>query len=375
MTDWKYELIGQGIDACNELLLALTCRNRPSTQDVRAALGIDPDTGKSMNHEDIAKIIGAGVGRRPVTMDALRKFFNRAIRKIHEKGTPYVSRYKAIKKYWAYCNSRIGLDTIIIPNTDELRWIKPVQEILLTKKEVKKIVNLLDLLNCSNQRDVFTTALKDGHCFYNCPVIAHAPIPQDLLLRRLISILKHRLSQTPNIQTIDLGLQCPEYDDVLKLLNIEDIDFSRKGQVIDKICDSKSLNVLIIRNYQGMEHVSDIFLNDLLQQYDLRKDISRQTNLIIFWVGNSYPAIGSDFTQSTDHLFIDLPELDEINASDINQWATEYRQSYGRMANVCTNNLEQVLPNWGTPLVVLSEICKQLEVNGGIKTIYGLWKI
>jgi hypothetical protein len=144
---------------------------------------------------------------------------------------------------------------------------------------------------------------------------------------------------------------------------------------LKKICNSNSPNALIIRNYKGMEHVSDVFLNNLLQQYDLRTDISQQPNLMIFWVGDSYPATGLDFTEPANNSFIDLPELREINPFDINQWVVENRQSYQRMANVCTKKLGQVLPRWGTPHVVLREICKQLGVNGGITEINGLWKI
>ncbi len=127
MVDEKYVLKGQGIEACNELLLALTGRMKLTTENVRDALGKDPDTDKMINIEDIAKIIGAGAGRRPVTLVALKKIFNRAIRKIHEKeihekkddGSKYDPTHKAIKECLHDCRSGISACTIKIPDTGD----------------------------------------------------------------------------------------------------------------------------------------------------------------------------------------------------------------------------------------------------------------
>jgi hypothetical protein len=184
MVDEKYVLIDQGIEACNELLLVLTGRMKLTTENVRDALGKDTDTGKMINIEDIAKIIGAGAGRRPVTFVALKKFFNRAIRKIHEKerhekkddGSKYNPTHKAIREYLHYCRSGIGASTIEIPNNDDISWVQKIEEVPVAKYPAGKIVDLLDLLDCSDQQNIFTTALQDNRHFYNCPVIAHGRI-------------------------------------------------------------------------------------------------------------------------------------------------------------------------------------------------------
>jgi hypothetical protein len=364
-----YVLIDQGIEACNELLLQLMSHPEYKLEAVRNRLGVDPKTNRKIAAEIISGIIGGTSGRQPVSMGSLQKFFERAIIKIHEQENltsirKYNSIYPPIQDVLNYYRGGRGSGVINIPEGSK-GWVEQ-------RVDTSKIVELLDCLDCSAQQDGFTTALEENRYFYNFPVIAHANIPQNWLLRRLMLILKQKFQQPLKTLVINLGIDCPDYSDLINTLRTDATKTLEEEEVVRNYCNSNSLNVLIFRNYSGMGHVSDNFLEKLLEQYRLRTDVCQHPNLMIFWVGENYPLNERGETYPLE-LFTNLPALDTISLTDINEWVTDSSRSYGDyMAKVCT---EKALRTGGKPLVVLVEICKQLEVSGGIKEINGKWKI
>jgi hypothetical protein len=365
-----YFFTDEGKKACDAVLTALTGKfpgSKKTIADVRKHVTTDKEVVSA-----ILEISGY-----PFTSESLKNFFTLAIHKIEykdRKGSMVVSRdffeINHLHLYFTYCREN--------DCDNKERWRIPDAWIMksgISKKTEKKIVNALDLLNCTRQEDKFGESFQHSRGFYNFSVVAPTSLVRNYLLKRLFSQLNKEWRGCSKLYLINMSnLQCVKYskflDELIKIIGISEHQASTDEEKLAIVCDCNFPTVLNICNFQEDDEILEKFTEDLFKYFQNNRSLSPHPRLVIFWNDRSPPC----FNMPSEDFLVSLEPLNEISLSDIDKWVKTHKEKHKILAKYEVILLGLLL-DWQKPQLVLDKICETLGVPDGITTIKNNWDL
>lgn len=240
--------------------------------------------------------------------------------------------------------------------------------------QVENVEKSLHYLNYKAQEFDLRKALRQPSQCMIFSVIAPNIITQKWVVHRLITKVSKQFKNSRNPFYIDLDETLIGNDYHVFLKKLSDHIGVKVDQVLEEICNSNSLTILIIHQFRQFKDIQVRIFQELEKTFDRQVLNLEQPRIIIFWLDECRPCFLLNRESEINIDICELAGLERIDEGDIEDWVNDHEDFYPFLTNLRGQTLGRQDWEWRDPRLILNRICCELQVKDGMAEIEKIWK-